>query len=383
MKECNIALADMCAFIIYGLINTLFVYKYLYRITSQSWIISLLYLIVVSLFAFLLTQKVKLRISLKAQNLIYISVIAILAILLTFIMFQFDPQKVRVGRYPTLHDWITGLFNLEFPYRDHTTHSGFPFLFVIALPFYFFGDLGLLQIFSFLIFAFLIYLRYREDGINRIRLILLLTTAPIFLYEIVVRSDLISNMVMVMLYLAIFELIHQKASLLTLCLLGFLGGLLLSTRGIIVLIYIPFFGYFLKRPFRNLSLFFLSMFIGFSLSLLPFLIWDWKLFFDFGPFSRQMTQIPIPWMILSITCSLYSAIKVGAITEIYSVVSFILFGVVGIAFILSVLNLGWKGAVLKDGFDISYFSFALPFLLVSLDLPKKETISTSTGVFAS
>ena len=381
MKENNISLKDICAYTIYGLVNALFVYKYMHRLTPQSWVVSLLYLVLVSLFVLLLTRKAELRISMKMQNMIYFSLIFVLAILLTLLMMHFDPQKIRVGRYPALYDWISRFLHSEFPYNTETKPSGFPFLFVLAMPFYWLGDLGFLQIFGFLLFAFLIYLKYRQDSFNRYRLVFLLITAPIFLYEIVVRSDLISNMAIVILYLAIFELIGRKANRLTLCLLGFAGGLLLSTRGIVLLIYIPFFGYFVLKQLEKLSIFFLFMFIGFSLSLLPFMIWDWRSFFDFGPFSRQLTQIPVPWVIVAITCSLYCALKVRTLTEIYSAVSFILFGVVSIAFILSVLKLGWSQAVLKDGFDISYFSFTLPFLLISLDLQKQKIKESNNGVF--
>jgi hypothetical protein len=382
MRETNIPYIDMCALGIYVLINSLFVYKYVYRITSQYWIISLLYLVVVSLVAILLVRRRELRIGENPQNTIYFSISVILAALLIFLMLQFDPQKIRVGRYPALHDWITRLFHSEFPYNAETNPSGFPFLFVIAMPFYFLDDLGFLQILGFLILVYLIYLRHREDGINRFKLILLLITAPIFVYEVIVRSDLVSNMVIVMVYLAIFESIADKTNHFTSFLLGLFGGFLLSTRGIVLLVYIPFFGFQLKEKFRNSGWFFLSMLIGFLLTLLPFLIWNWRFFWDLGPFARQLTQIPKLGVILSVACSIYCAIKIRSLIRIYSAISFILFGVVAIAFLFAVIHLGWEEAVLKDGFDISYFSFVLPFLLISLDLSKSKRIAQNNRVFS-
>jgi hypothetical protein len=382
MIETDIPFIDMCALATYVLINSLFVYKYVYRITSQYWLISLLYLVVVSLIILLLIKNGELRIGESSQNLIYFSTITILAALLIILMLHFDPHKIRVGRYPALHDWISKLFHLQFPYHAKTNPSGFPFLFVIAVPFYFLGDLGLLQIFSFFIFSFLIFLKHREGSINRFKLILLLTAAPIFLYEVIVRSDLISNMIIVMLYLAVFESLANKINRLTSILLGLLGGFLFSTRGIVLLVYILFFGFQLKRKFKNAGWFLLSLLAGFLLTLLPFLIWNWRLFWDAGPFARQLNQIPKAGVILSVACSVYCAIKVGSLRRIYSAISFILFGVVGIAFLLAVIHLGWNEAVLKDGFDISYFSFALPFLLISLDLSKGNKITESSQVFS-
>ncbi len=382
MKEKDAPFIDMCTLAIYVLINLLFVYKYVYRITSNYWLISLLYLVMVFLIISLLMRNEELKISESSQNLIYFSVIVILAGLLIILMLHFDPHKIRVGRYPALLDWISRLFHSQFPYHAKTNPSGFPFLFVIAMPFYFLGDLGSLQIFGFCIFSILIFLKHRDNGINRFKLILLLTTAPIFLYEVIVRSDLISNMIIVMFYLAVFESMANKTNRLTSTLLGLLGGFLLSTRGIVLLIYILFFGFQLKRKFKNAGWFFPSILVGFLLTLLPFLTWNWKLFWHLGPFARQLNQIPPAGVILSVACCAYCAIKVGSFRRIYSAISFILFGVVGIAFLLAVIHLGWNEAVLKDGFDISYFSFSLPFLLISLDLSQSNKITENSRFFS-
>jgi membrane protease YdiL (CAAX protease family) len=87
-------------------------------------------------------------------------------------------------------------------------------------------------------------------------------------------------------------------------------------------------------------------------------------------------------VILSVACSIYCAIKIRSLIRIYSAISFILFGVVAIAFLFAVIHLGWEEAVLKDGFDISYFSFVLPFLLISLDLSKSKRIAQNNRVFS-
>jgi hypothetical protein len=400
LEDNKIPITDICALAIYELINVVFVYKYTSRITLHPWATSLLYLVMVNIFILLLFKKYEFRLSLKMQNVIYFSTIALLAILLSFLMLHFDPQKIRVGRYPAMHDWITRFLNSEFPYTSPIKPSGFPFLFVIAMPFYFLGDLGFFQIFSFLTFAVLVHLRHRQNKINRFRLIFLLITAPIFLYEIVVRSDLFSNMVMVILYLAILEILAQKRSRVELIILGIIGGLLLSTRGIVLLIYIPIFGYFLsarggslpagrrgafggRRKIIKDGLFFISMFVGFLLTFVPFLIWDWAYFIKFGPFSIQLAHIPNWLLILSMASSIYCVLTIKSLKRIYSSISFILFGVAGLAFATMVFDCGWHKTLLGDGFDIGYFCFTLPFLLISLDFPEKEIPSSHSGVFIS
>jgi hypothetical protein len=383
LKTNRIPIPDICALAIYELINILFVYKYTSRITSYFWATPLLYLVIVNLFIILLLKHHEFGFSLKMQNLIYFSLIAIFAILLTTLMFHFDPPKIKVGRYPALYDWLTRIFNSEFPYASPIKPSGFPFLFVMVMPFFLLGDLGFFQIFSFIVFSVLVYLRHRQNSLNRFRLIFLLITAPMFLYEIVVRSDLFSNMVMVILYLAIFEILSREPNRPGLIILGIVGGLLLSTRGIVLLIYVAFFGYFWRRKIIRDGLFFISMFFGFLLTVVPFLIWDWRYFTNFGPFSIQLAHIPNWLLILSVASSIYCALTIRSLKRIYSSVSFILFGVTGVAFATMVFNCGWYKTVLGDGFDIGYFCFTLPFLLISLDFPEKETTSSPSGVFIS
>jgi len=178
------------------------------------------------------------------------------------------------------------------------------------------------------------------------------------------------------------EIIGERASRVGLILLGLIGGLLLSTRGIVLLIYIPFFGYLFRSKIIRDGLFYLSMFLGFSLSLVPFLVWDWTNFTNFGPFSIQLSHIPHWTLILAIISSLCCALTLGSLKRIYSSIGFILFGVTFMLFIISVFDFGWYQAVLGDRFDISYFCFALPFLLISLDFSGKE-VSQFDGMFAN
>jgi hypothetical protein len=381
MREDAISITDICALTVYGLINTLFVYKYAARITSHPWITSLLYLALLGLLALLLYRKTELRLSPATENLVYFCMIVLFAVALSLVMSHFDPQKIRVGRYPALQDWISRLFDSEFPYNSHTRPSGFPFLFVMAMPFYLLGDVGFFQVFTFPIFAGLVYFKHGEQTTNRLRCILLLVFAPVFLYEVVVRSELFSNMIMVMLYLAILEMVGRKMSLIALICLGLVGGLLLSTRGIVLLVYILVLGYFLKRKVVPHGLFFLSVFAGFFVSLAPFLIWDWSQFIELGPFSRQLSLLPFWLLALFVVSCIYCVLRIGSLRKVYSAVSFFLFAVVLVAFIIKVLDYGWHQAVLGDGFDISYFAFAVPFLLISLDFRGKQDASPA-GVFA-
>ena len=370
--EHKISTGNILLAVIYIFTNALFAWKYAAEYLQYPLILSLIYIVIIFIVIYLVLRDYKINLSKSVQTKIYFSVVFLSACVLTIIMLQFDPAKIAVGRYPAMYEWISRLLGGEFPYASDINPSGFPFLFVLAIPFYILGDLGFFQIFSFLVFALIIHLGCSKNDLSRFRSILLLIGAPIFLFEIVVRSDLFSNMVMVMLYLLIFQLYGRNRGYIFSILLGFAGGLLLSTRGAVFLIYIIFFLYMIRMHRFKYSLFIFSMIAGFILTLVPFLIWDAKHFVESGPFAIQLSYIPVWVFILSIIASVACGLGIKSFKGIYNSISVMLFGVVLIAFVISIVNFGLTESVLGDRFDISYFSFAFPFLLISLGMASES-----------
>jgi hypothetical protein len=45
---------------------------------------------------------------------------------------------------------------------------------------------------------------------------------------------------------------------------------------------------------------------------------------------------------------------------------------------MSILHFGWHRVVVEDGFDVSYFCLALPFLLISLNFGGGEKTSRNS-----
>jgi len=350
---------------IYIFINTLFVWKYASDYLPYPIVLSLIYFMIMFIVLYFALKDYEINLSASVQSRIYFSVVALSACVLTIIMFQFDPEKIAVGRYPAMYEWITRLLSGEFPYASDINPSGFPVLFILAIPFYILGDLGFFQIFSFLVLALIIHLGRGENDLFRLRSILLLIISPIFLFEIVVRSDLFSNMAIVMLYLVIFQLYGRNREHIFPIMFGVAGGLLLSTRGVVFLIYIVFFLYMIRRHRFKYGFFIFSMFAGFILTLAPFLIWNADHFIESGPFAIQLSYIPGWVFFLSIIASVMCGLSIKSLKGIYTAISVTLFGVVLVAFVISIINFGLIESVLGDRFDISYFSFALPFLLIS------------------
>jgi len=355
---------------IYALANALFVYKYSARLTINPLLASFAYVILLILLFVVLYRNQALKIPIAIQRRLFIAFVLLCAIALAVVMRQFDPGQFRIGRYNALHDWISRLLDGQFPYASTANPSGMPFIFVLALPFYFLGDLGLFQIFGFLLFAAAVYKRSFNNLQSAFRTVVLLLLAPIFLFEIVTRSELISNIIIIIIYLGVLEISIPRARPVSLALLGVGAGLLLSTRLIGALIFGCFLMHLFKRKIGSGILFLIFMAAGFLATLLPFIIWDREAFMR--PLLIQSSYAPA-WLIIA---ALMVSIIAGALARtpkaVYVSIAFTLFSAVAAAFLITVSSVGWASAVIGSGFDISYFGFPLPFLLMSLILPEQE-----------
>jgi hypothetical protein len=99
----------------------------------------------------------------NAQSL---SMILALVLLVELAAINVLPQTSRVGRLPALIGWSSSLQVGNFPYHTSTEPSGFPFLFMLAYPFYLIGNLGYLEVLGTLLFGIVVlkYEKYSSVG---------------------------------------------------------------------------------------------------------------------------------------------------------------------------------------------------------------------------
>jgi len=360
--------------VIYSFINGLFVYKYAHLIAPYPISLSLLYLVAIGfLFFCLLLRRRGGRepeagpLHASGRSLGWL--VAALAVSLYLIMRLQDPETIAVGRYPALEQWIDRLFRGEFPYQSPARPSALPFQFIVAIPFYLLGDLGLMQIAAFLAFS-TILLRDagRETPRRRLWHILLLAASPIFLYELVVRSDLFANMVLVILYGALLERVKdRRLAPLRLFALGIAGGFVLATR-LIVLIPLSLYLAAFTRARNRLPIGLIGgILIGFSLVVLPFLLWDPAYFIHHGPHAIQASYAS-PWIVALIALlALLTAARIRSMARVHTSSALLLLLAVLLPFLQGLSAEGWDGVILSDRFDISYFAFCLPFLVLTID----------------
>jgi hypothetical protein len=105
---------------------------------------------------------------------------------------------------------------------------------------------------------------------------------------------------------------------------------------------------------------------GFFLTLLPFLAWNPDYFLAKGPLAIQSSYLPKALILLSIISAFVWGLKNKNFKDFVTAAAIFLFITVAVAFSISVTSVGFYKAVRGDFFDISYFCFTLPFLLLAL-----------------
>lgn len=361
-------------FFIYALISALFLYKYGSRITTHAWIFACLYSAVASVAIFRLPKffPVLFRKYPSGKTLFFI--VAVLCLFFIALMMQFDPRVIRVTRVEALSEWITTLLKGEYPYGASSNPSSFPFLFFLAMPFYFIGDLGFLQIVGFILLVLVARYRYKGDANGFITSLILLLACPIFWYELVVRSELFFNMVIVLVFLIYLEGRLKRGQTRGLFWFGIISGLLLSTRGIVLLPMISVIIWMFRKNMIKSKAFFLAVLFGFFLTILPFIFWDWELFQLSGPFSIQTSYLPMWMTFLSLVFCFIIGWKIPDIRRVYALTGIVVFLTITASLVYISSLLSWREAILQDAFDVGYFAFVIPFLLLSLDLSEKSKV---------
>ncbi len=293
------------------------------------------------------------------------AILVVVAVILVTLL----PEGSRVGRLPALYESIERLANGQFPWGSstQTRPSGFPFLFVLALPSYYLGNLGFLEVLGVLLFFISAIKLDRIYGSRWLCLIGLLAL-PTFYYELLVRSELFFNMsVFVFLIVLSERYISATKVNLSFVAFGLVFGLCLSTRLITILILVAFAAYKFRCAILQGLLFVSISLLTFLLTIAPFLWWDAKTFVLQGPFSVQMAYLPAAVAFLFFVSAFLIGWKSLTLRTLFLSLGVLLFAVVLISFVLATGGSDYASAVIHDGFDISYFIFSVPFLLLSFE----------------
>jgi len=255
--------------------------------------------------------------------------------------------------------------------------SALPFHFYSALPFYAFPDMGILTLVGVLGFVGIVFIAIRDNK-QTLAVILAFVLSPGIWWELAARSTLVSNIALVLLFLLIVDHAALQTPL-QIFLYGALGGLILSTRSVVIF---PLAIYGSCRFLRQLKFFQAIVFgaamgLAFALMFLPLvLLWNPQELWRDNPLMYQMNRYLPTWTLpIFLVASLVAGLTANNRCELYDRMGFVLFLTALGSLVFTIIQTGWQAAILGSEFDISYFLLALPFVLLAISKSDAHKIS--------
>lgn len=350
-------------FLLYYIINSLFILKYGARINiTLAVALAVVYgIIFFSLQYCMKTRRIPL---IRTSYLLLFSILSTIALII--VQYAINPYHLQVDRWSAIHNNLTYLLQGRYPYVARTHLGGygspFPVWQIFHLPFYALKNVGLSLFFAVWLFFFAMRHRF---GIRQASLLLILLFAsPAFLYETLVRSDLMTNF-LICLSIILFTWNEGRELEKHILCFSVLCGLLLSTRfsvGIPLLIFL--LPSYLKMPIGKQLLFPVLVLIVFGLTFLPLLLWDdhMLLFFQYNPFVLQTRQGSLPVLIVCGLLCVLLALSWRDNVYYYLINSGLaLFALVLITFAYNMISSG-NYDLFSSTYDITYFDMSLPFI---------------------
>lgn len=283
---------------------------------------------------------------------------------------RIDPTALQIDRWSALSHFWDAIFRGEYPYRARTHLdsfiSGFPGLFLAALPFRLLGDVGLMQFAALAAYAVLA-LRACGRASSGALVLILLAGLPVFVYEVIVRSELFSNMVMAAWLLHAGTLPSARRGTGPLLALALGWGLLLSTRGVVIVPFVLAVFPLLRERRRNDKVLFGTVLLAaFAATFVPFFVWDPVHFLDKNPLHVQASYIPSWALAAVILASMVTGYRHRARPRLFAHTGFLLFTTVLFCWLLSAGRNGMATVLWEHGFDLTYFALPIPFILLHI-----------------
>jgi len=305
-----------------------------------------------------------------------ISIIGLCLIGLGILQQHINPYELQVDRWSAIDHFLQNLFQGIYPYSAQTHLGGygspFPIWQIFHIPFYLVGNVGFSILFAVILFIHSISKLY--DLQRGAYAFLLLLLSPAFLYEVAVRSDLITNFLLVaavIFYLRYKVVTIEKKG----CFIAFISGLLMSTRlSAIIPLLIYYFREYIYSRWSMRIILPVIVISTFLITFLPFLLWDGEmlLFFEYNPFVLQSRQSHLSDLLLFIPLGIYLSLSWKGNFEKYTRNTAILLVVlVVVTFCHNMYeNNNWN-ALFQSAYDITYFNMSLPFLISAIVVDKK------------
>ena len=283
------------------------------------------------------------------------------------------PLSVQVDRWSATTYFLDALFRGVYPYGVHTHvsetnfPSPFPLWHYLNIPFWLIGDVGWIQVFFLLVFLAAVYVYFRSWRAVMSAL-LVLYVSPAYWWELVTRSDGLSNALLVCSCVLLMERFDIRIGN-KWWLVALIAGCLASTRlSAIIPVALYLFHPWLQANWK-VKVGFLGIVIAVvACAFAPYVFWDtdsW-IFFQRNPFMSQ-TAPGSPWILgamivlaIAVACREHSFYYYLCTTALF-LFAFMLFTQLGVV---------WRFedpvTLLDNCCDISYFTLSFPFAITAL-----------------
>lgn len=365
-----------------GAINLLYLYKYGSR--QDQFDVYLLmsgYILSVSMGAFLFK---KIKIENARFRVGYVVFVAMIALVLTVINMLIDEQSINVDRWSAMEVGIKALLNGEYPYTaiDHLQGrtSNFPALMLIGLPFYLMGNVGFLQVASFVLFAYTSYTT-NSTAKSRVLPLLILLISPCYWWEILVKSDLMSNLIICLCFIALWQKKNSTDLFKKPVLLAIICACLMMTRAIVMVPLALFlFKSFVKLKVKLQFLFSVTflittaLLIGLVLMNCP----DLDTLKKYNPIELQSRSLP--WFIglICLLVPFYFSFRIKNFQKEFYPYSVLFILIPALISFTHEMIVSVENTIIHSSFDLSYMAMSLPF--VAMNIARHKWINNTDDV---
>lgn len=357
--------------VLFIIVNVIFVAKYSARIAESFALWSTLF---AAVFYYILARLlIPYYLSGYKRNMMIVWGICLLALVgMVAMQYVIDPYTLQVDRWSALHFPIQNLLSGVYPYTASTHLGGnaspFPVWQILHIPFYFLGNVGLS---FFVVLAIFLWSCWKVQGKETVAIVcLFLCTSVAVWYEVAVRSDLITNMMLVSSLINLsFRCLSQEWIVKRRAWIAVAVGLMASSRLIVLIpIGLLLLPYFVKMSWRKQIAVILLATSVFILTFLPFALWDWHEFFYFhnNPWALQTSQGSISVILFFVPIAILMAMTHNGKSVIYYRNSaLMLVAFVSATYVYNMYSSeNWD--IFSSTYDITYFSTSLPFCLLAI-----------------
>ena len=350
------------------IINFLFAYKYFARVMPYALMGSIAYSTMVGMVYYFLQKR---ETKWVESNMLFWG-ITFLYVSLHVVFFSYiKVAQLNVDRWSVISSFWDVAFNGKYPYSAQS-HMGnypgpLPVYFLLSLPFYLIHEVGYLSLSGFILLAWVLR-RYLSHKDSTIALFLLVSSVALF-WEISVRSTIVVNAVLFLVYLRWLTHIDlRKTSYFILS--AVVGGLLLSTRSIFAFALVVYGVFALKNkvlPFKKLFWWSSLLLATFMITFLPFFLFYFYEFTKLNPFFVQSdTLFPFSYVPILFGVAVIAGLLCKKTPDVFFWTGMVFGAVFSIYAIRLCMIHGPVNAYINSVIDLSYSLFCLPLMLYSL-----------------